>query len=105
MVYFRNSFTSPLPWTGRIEDFYNKDVIANPDPVQGALSENGKSVLSYTSYPDVKLIGETVGWSAFVWFLIWVSIFRGVGLTGRVVYFTMGLPIVSFGVLARLWTS
>lgn len=105
MVYFRNSFTSPLPWTGRIDDFYNKDVIANPDPVQGALSENGKSVLSYTSYPDVKLIGETVGWSAFVWFLIWVSIFRGVGLTGRVVYFTMGLPIVSFRALARLWGS
>ena len=34
-------------------------------------------------------------WSAFVWFLIWFSIFRGVGLTGRVVYFTMGLPIVT----------
>lgn len=95
MVYFRNSFTSPLPWEGRIEEFYNKVVIANPDPVLGALSEDGKRVLSFTSYPYVKLIGETVGWSAFVWFLIWVSIFRGVGLTGRVVYFTMGLPIVT----------
>jgi solute carrier family 6 GABA transporter-like protein 1 len=36
-----------------------------------------------------------VGWSIFVWFLIWLSIFRGVGMTGRVVYFTMGLPIVT----------
>ena len=30
-----------------------------------------------------------------MWFLIWFSIFRGVGGTGRVVYFTMGLPIIS----------
>lgn len=95
MNYFRNSFISPLPWTGRIDDFYNNDVIANPPPNTGSLSADGKSVLSYTGYPDIGLVGETVGWSAFVWFLIWVSIFRGVGLTGRVVYFTMGLPIVT----------
>ncbi|KAJ9611518.1 hypothetical protein H2200_004702 [Cladophialophora chaetospira] len=95
MNYFRNSFRSPLPWENRIEDFYNLDVIANPDPIEGSLSTNGRSVVSYTSYPSVSLIGETVGWSAFIWFLIWISIFRGVGLTGRVVYFTMGLPIAT----------
>ena len=95
MVYFRNSFYSPLPWEGRIDDFYNNDVIANPTPISGELSADGNSVLSYTSYPAVGLIGETVGWSVFVWFLIWFSIFRGVGTTGRVVYFTMGLPIVT----------
>jgi solute carrier family 6 GABA transporter-like protein 1 len=95
MNYFRNSFISPLPWEGRIDDFYNNDVIANPAPIAGSLSPDGKSVMSYTSYPSLGLVGETVGWSAFVWFLIWVSIFRGVGLTGRVVYFTMGLPIVT----------
>ncbi|GMK53621.1 hypothetical protein CspeluHIS016_0102070 [Cutaneotrichosporon spelunceum] len=95
MVYFRHSFTSPLPWTGRIEEFYNKNVIANPEPVLGSLSADGKSVLAYTKYPYIDVIGETVGWSAFVWLLIWLSIWRGVGLTGRVVWFTMGLPIVS----------
>jgi solute carrier family 6 GABA transporter-like protein 1 len=94
MVYFRNSFISPLPWQGRIDDFYNQDVIANPTPDLGGLGANGR-VEKYTTYPYTKLIGETVGWSAFVWFLIWVSIFRGVGLTGRVVYFSMGLPIVT----------
>jgi solute carrier family 6 GABA transporter-like protein 1 len=95
MTYFRHSFTSPLPWEGRIDDFYNKDVIANPEPILGSLSGDGKSVVAYTKYPSLGLIGETVGWSAFIWGLIWVSIFRGVGLTGRVVYFTMGLPIVT----------
>ncbi|TXT09155.1 hypothetical protein VHUM_02629 [Vanrija humicola] len=95
MIYFRNSFKSPLPWEGRIDEFYHDDVLANPDPIIGALSVDGKSVLAYTEYPSLKLIGETVGWSAFIWLLIWISIVRGVGLTGRVVYFTMGLPIVT----------
>lgn len=95
MVYFRHSFTSPLPWQGRLEPFYNEDALANPAPVGGELSADMSTVLSYVTYPARALVGETVGWSAFVWFLIWVSIFRGVGMTGRVVYFTMGLPIVT----------
>lgn len=86
---------SPLPWEGRINDFYNHDVIANTDPVVGSLTEGNAAVASYTLYPGIALIGETVGWSAFIWFLIWFSIFRGVGMTGRVVYFTMGLPIIT----------
>lgn len=96
MFYFRNSFISPLPWEGRIDEFYNDDAIANPAPSPaGSLTASGTAVLEYTGYNSVALIGETVGWSAFVWFLIWFSIFRGVGMTGRVVYFTMGLPIVT----------
>lgn len=95
MIYFRNSFQSPLPWMNRIEPFYRQDVLANAPPTDGVLSADNKDVLSYTTYPGVKLLGETVGWSAFIWFLIWFSIFRGVGMTGRVVYFTMGLPIVT----------
>lgn len=97
MVYFRHSFTSPLPWENRIDAFYNNDVIANPPPGpdgEGGYIEPDGTVV-YQTYPGVSLIGETVGWSAFVWFLIWFSIFRGVGTTGRVVYFTMGLPIVT----------
>ena len=95
MSYFRHSFTSPLPWEGHIDEFYMRDVVANPDPIEGSLSDDGKAVEAYTQYPAVGLIGETVGWSVFIWFLVWISIFRGVGMTGRVVYFTMGLPIVT----------
>ncbi|KAL2869565.1 sodium:neurotransmitter symporter family protein [Aspergillus lucknowensis] len=95
MNYFRNSFRSPLPWENRIEQFYMGDVIHNVDPVFGSLSGDNKEVVAYTEYPGVGVLGETVGWSAFIWFLIWISIFRGVGLTGRVVYWTMGLPIVT----------
>lgn len=95
MSYFRHSFTSPLPWQNRIQDFYWDDVLRVGNITEGGLTEDGSGVASYTGYPNVSLIGETVGWSIFVWFLIWLSIFRGVGMTGRVVYFTMGLPIVT----------
>ena len=99
MNYFRHSFISPLPWEGRINEFYMGDVVANPDPIEGSLTEGNAAVAEYTKYLNVGVIGETVGWSAFIWFLIWISIFRGVGLTGRVVYFTMGLPIVTTVIL------
>ncbi|KAG4435367.1 hypothetical protein IFR05_009153 [Cadophora sp. M221] len=89
MIYFRNSFTSPLPWTGRGREFYMNDVVANIDPIAAAPGSG-----SWVQYPGTALIGETVGWAAFTWFLVWLCIFRGVGLTGRVVYFTMGLPII-----------
>jgi solute carrier family 6 GABA transporter-like protein 1 len=95
MNYFRYSFTSPLPWEGRIEDFYWNDVLQVGDIVEGSLSADGNSVAWYQQYPSRALLGETVGWSIFIWFLIWFSIFRGVGMTGRVVYFTMGLPVVT----------
>ncbi|RAR15030.1 SNF-domain-containing protein [Stemphylium lycopersici] len=95
MQYFRYSFTSPLPWDNRIEEFYYQDVLQRGDINEGSLSADGNSVARFTGYPNTALLGETVGWSIFVWFLIWISIFRGVGMTGRVVYFTMGLPIVT----------
>ena len=95
MNYFRNSFKSPLPWENRLEEFYMGDVVANPDPNLGSLTAGNAAVAQYTGYPYISVLGETVGWSVFIWFLIWFSIFRGVGMTGRVVYFTMGLPIVT----------
>ena len=96
---------SPLPWEGRINDFYNNDVIANPEPIIGSLTEGNAAVASYTTYPSIGLVGETVGWSAFIWFLIWFSIFRGVGMTGRVVYFTMGVPIITTLIIVGRATS
>ncbi|OJD13667.1 hypothetical protein AJ78_05903 [Emergomyces pasteurianus Ep9510] len=95
MNYFRNSFISPLPWEGKIDEFYTRDVVQNIDPIAGSLTFGNRAVAAYTQYPGIRVIAETVGWSAFIWFLVWVSIFRGVGLTGRVVYWTMGLPIVT----------
>ncbi|EAU35443.1 conserved hypothetical protein [Aspergillus terreus NIH2624] len=94
MKYFRHSFTDPLPWTGRGEEFYLGTVIANQDPIPGNYSTNGNTVVDYAQYPGTGIIGETAGWAAFVWFVVFLCIFRGVGLTGRVVYITMGLPIV-----------
>lgn len=93
MHYFRCSFQSPLPWTGRGRDFYMVDVIANPDPIPAATSSD------YVGYPETGLVGETVGWCAFMWFLVWLCMVKGVGTTGRVVYFTMGLPVIMIIIL------
>lgn len=97
MKYFRHSFSSPQPWEGRNEEFYMGDVIANVDPIPGEIIDG--RVVSYTSYPGQGLIGETVGWTAFTWFIIWMCMFKGVAVTGRAVYFTMGLPVVSIIIL------
>lgn len=94
MVYFRHSFTSPLPWTGRAPEFYQEVVSINPVPIPGNFTEDGRGIQDWVEYVGTSVNGETVGWCVFTWFLVWISIFRGAGLTGRVVYFTMGLPIV-----------
>ncbi|KID67879.1 Creatine transporter [Metarhizium brunneum] len=97
MRYFRSSFQSPLPWTGRGNEFYTQDVIANAAPVPGTTS--GGTVTSYTQYPGTGFVGETVGWCAFMWLAVYLCLFKGVGVTGRAVYFTMGLPVVMMFVL------
>ena len=94
MTYFAASFTSPLPWTGRVDDFYYNDVLRQVDPIPGNFSADGSSVVDYTVYPDFSPIGPMVGWSAFIFFCVWLCMANGVGITGRAVYFTMALPLV-----------
>jgi len=67
------------------------NVVANKDPIPPG---EGGNDTGYVQFPGTAMIGETTGWMCFTWFLVWVCIFKGVGLTGRVVYWTMGLPIV-----------
>ncbi|KAI7463306.1 SNF-domain-containing protein [Hortaea werneckii] len=93
MVYFRHSFTNNFAWTGRIEEFWTRDVTETVDPVPGAFDGNG-GVARYVSYPGTGIDGELVGWNAFSWFIVWMCICKGVGITGRVVYISIGLPIV-----------
>ncbi|KAK4502818.1 hypothetical protein PRZ48_006244 [Zasmidium cellare] len=95
-IYFRHSFTSPLPWTGRVNEFYNEQVLRAVAPEQGDF---------YLTYPGTSLIGETVGWSAFVWFCIWLCMCNGVAMTGRAAYVTMGIPTIMTIVLLGRCTS
>ncbi|KAH7376233.1 hypothetical protein B0T11DRAFT_303870 [Plectosphaerella cucumerina] len=84
IVYFQKSITSPLPWAGNTENYFIYEVVSAVNP-----EEEGAWVV----YPGVALDGRLVGWNAFTFFIVWLCIFRGVGLTGRVVYFSLGLPI------------
>ncbi|KAK3703474.1 hypothetical protein LTR37_014464 [Vermiconidia calcicola] len=104
MTYLRHSFTSPLPWTNRAEEFYYQQVLRQVDPTPGTFAPDG-SVESFASYSGMGLIGETVGWSAFTWFCVWLCMFNGVGVSGRAAYVTMGLPIVMTIILLGRCTS
>ena len=102
--YFQHSFQSPLPWEGRINDFYRNDVTADVPPVGGSFNADG-SVASYVSYPGTAIIPETAAWTFFAWFVVWLCLAKGVATTGKVVYFTMGLPIVVLFILIGRGTS
>lgn len=103
MIYFRHSFTSPLPWTGRTEEFYRDQVLRQVDPVPGNIT-NGE-VTDFATYNALGLLGETVGWSAFTWFCVWLCMCNGVSQTGRAAYVTMGLPTVMTIILLGRCTS
>lgn len=96
--FFRASFESPLPWEGRVAEFYEQTVVANVAPIPATAAEAIEQGVMM-SYPGAGLIGEQVGWTAFSWVVIWLCLFNGVKTTGKVVYFTMGLPILIVVVL------
>lgn len=96
--FFRGSFQSPLPWEGRLNDFYESDVLRAVDPVPAdPVTAIQQGVIM--SYPGTGIVGEHVAWNAFSWFVVWLCIYKGVAVTGKVVYFTMGLPIIMIIVL------
>ncbi|KAK2683882.1 Sodium:neurotransmitter symporter [Fusarium oxysporum f. sp. vasinfectum] len=96
MTYFRMSFQSPLPWDGEdTVDFFNERVVRNI-PATGGADDGG----GLKHYPGRGIVGETFGWCVMIWFVVWMCTFKGVGLTGRVIYITMALPLIMIGILA-----
>ncbi|KAF1831275.1 solute carrier family 6 protein [Decorospora gaudefroyi] len=106
MKYFRRSFQSPLPWKGQdLATYFTNEIVSNLDPASvGSFNPDG-SVASYTDWVGTAVLGETAGWAIFTWFVTWLCVFRGVGMTGRVIYVTMGLPLVLIIVLIGRGTS
>ncbi|KAK2759988.1 hypothetical protein FQN54_002724 [Arachnomyces sp. PD_36] len=96
MVYFRHSFRATLPWDvdgtsqdklDAAEDFWLNKVIQAPPSV---LNEG----TGFYEYLSTGMVGELAGWTVFIWVVVWLCMFRGVSVTGRAVWFTMGLPII-----------
>lgn len=98
MVFFQKSFESPLPWSsnatgpyaGDTPNYFMYEVVNAVDR-----DESG----SWVDYPGTALDGRLVGWNAFLFFLVWLCMFKGTGWTGRVVYFTMGMPLIVIVIL------
>ena len=98
MRYFQGSFQNPLPWTEDSEAFFEETVLSRVPPTEPVFSDTG-SLIEYATIPSTAMVGHIVGWVAFSWFVVWLCMFKGVGLTGRVVYFTIGIPIVTVIIL------
>lgn len=83
---FFDSFGNDHPWakdgtTGdeAIDYFFNKII--------------GMETVGDDGRPT-RVIGANVGFSALVWFVVWLCLAFGAKWTGRITYFTMGFPIL-----------
>lgn len=103
LTYLRHSFRSPIPWKADNAAFFEQVVHQNPAPVP---AYNATLTAGETrQYAGLSFVPETIGWTGVTWLLVYLSLFRGVSLTGRVVYVTMLLPLVtSAAILVRAVT-
>lgn len=101
LFYLGASFQDPLPWTG-CNNTWNSpncfDVTANNSPSSAAVS-------STQEYFNLKVLEMTEGISevgnlrldlfillCLAWVIVYFCLWRGISLTGRVVYLTASLP-------------
>lgn len=84
-------------YTAFFDSFGDRDPWANDNLTK----ETGNDSFNYFIQKIVQSNGETtkmvwsnVGYSAFVWFCIWLCLGFGLKWTGRITYITMGLPIL-----------
>lgn len=83
---FFDTFSPDSPWN-------------DPDVTGGdAVGHFVSNIIGASSLPDdgtpTRMVWANVGYSALTWFLIFISVAWGVKVTGRIAFFTMGLPIV-----------
>lgn len=84
LIYFGRSFTADLPFKEAPEAFFDK-VKANV----GTTWESS----------DGGIIWLTWGMCTLTWVIVYLCVFRGVNVLGKIVYFTMGFPIIALVVI------
>ena len=72
-----------MPWMAENNTFFEDTLMLSPDPADGIQAFNGYAFLAII----------------FVWCIIFFCIYKGVAVTGKVVYFTAGLPVFVLGVM------
>ena len=80
LFYLVQSFRNPLPWIDAgAESYFNDDVLRMSS---GGITDVGG------------LVGPLVGALAVAWAIIYLAIFKGIGWSGKLVYFTATFPFV-----------
>lgn len=88
MTFFRMSFRNPLPWlVYKGSDFFRKIIVRDVKPIDVPDQ-------FFHKYVGLKVLWETLAWTVMTWILVYFSIFKGVSVTGKVVYVTMLLPLL-----------
>jgi solute carrier family 6 GABA transporter-like protein 1 len=85
MVYLGRSFESPLPWAENAGKFFEEEVIRN---VGETIADSNGAIIWAT-------------WAAtvFIWACVFLFLFKGVDVLGKIVYVTMGVPVFMLFVL------
>ncbi len=103
MTYFRFSFHSPLPWKDK-RFFFENRVHRNPKPITPTPSP-APNTGGFVKYNATGMVWETFGWTVLTWVFVYLSLWKGVKGTGKVVYVTMLMPLVTcVAILVRALT-
>lgn len=89
-TYFRNSFRNPIPWSENNREFFDNNILRNVPGTK--VTETGEK---FVRYPGRGMVWETFGWTVLTWFFVYFSLWKGVKTTGKVVYFTMLVPLIT----------
>lgn len=115
MFYLLSSFQQDLPWTS-CDNWWNSELCFNPVDGSRNATNLTRRVTSNQEYFDRRVLGmtagieemgslrlELLGLLLLAWVIVYFCLWRGVKLTGRVVYITATAPIfllIAFAVRA-----
>ena len=86
---FFDSWSDEAPW--------NRENVTGTEAVNyfyGSIIGMETITKNNTDMTPTRIVNENVGYSFLVWFVVFLCVAFGVRMTGRITYFTMGLPIV-----------
>ena len=90
MTFFRYSFQNPLPWKGRTQSFFHENVHRSVRGIEPTAGSGG-----FVKYNMSGMVWEIFGWTLLTWIFVYLSLWKGVKGTGKVVYITMLMPLVT----------
>lgn len=95
-------YTMLIAWTiNAFFDSFKADSIWRDESLDGDAAVGyflndiiGMGTINFPDLSPTRVVPENVGYSFLAWFIIFLCVAWGLEWTGRITYFTMGLPII-----------